>query len=58
VREHGGPIRVGEVPDSLPARYAGHVRGDRMTLRVLVGADTLGPFELRRGAEPQLFKCL
>jgi hypothetical protein len=58
VREHGGPIRVGEVPDSVPARYAGQVRGDRMTLRVLVGADTLGPFELRRGAEPQLFKCL
>jgi hypothetical protein len=58
VREHGGPVRVGEVPDSLPARYAGHVRGDRMTLRVFVGADTLGPFELRRGAEPQLFKCL
>jgi hypothetical protein len=58
VREHGGPIRVGEVPDSLPARYAGRVRGDRMTLRVLVSADTLGPFELRRGAEPQLFKCL
>ncbi len=58
VREHGGPIRVGEVPDSLPARYSGHVRGNRMTLRVLVGADTLGPFELRRGAEPQLFKCL
>jgi hypothetical protein len=42
----------------VPARYAGHVRGDRMTLRVLVGADTLGPFELRRDAEPQLFKCL
>jgi hypothetical protein len=58
VREHGGPIRVGEVPDSLPARYAGQVRGDRMTLRVIVGADTLGPFELRRGAEPQLLKCL
>jgi hypothetical protein len=58
VREHGGPVRVGEVPDSVPARYAGHVRGDRMTLRVLVGADTLGPFELRRGAEPQLLKCL
>jgi hypothetical protein len=58
VREHGGPVRVGEVPDSLPARYLGHVRGDRMTLRVLVGPDTLGPFELRRSAEPQLFKCL
>jgi hypothetical protein len=58
VREHGGPVRIGEVPDSLPARYLGRVSGDRMTLRVLVGTDTLGPFELRRGAEPRLFKCL
>ncbi len=58
VREHGGPIRVGEVPDSVPARYEGQVRGDRMTLRVFIGRDTLGPFELRRGAEPRLFKCL
>lgn len=58
VREHGGPIRVGEVPDSVPARYVGEVHGDRMTLRVHVAADTLGPLELRRGAEPQLVKCL
>jgi hypothetical protein len=58
VREHGGPIRVGEVPDSLPARYVGRVSRDRMTLRVLVGADTLGPFELRLGATPQLVRCL
>lgn len=58
VREHGGPVREGEVPDSIPARYAGRISGDRMTLRVLVGRDTLGPFELRRGAEPRLFKCL
>ena len=58
VPERGGPVRVGEVPDSLPAEYVGHVIGDSMTLRVLVGADTLGPFALRRGIEPQLFKCL
>lgn len=58
VREHGGPIRVGEVPDSLPARYVGHVSRDRMTLRVLVGPDTLGPFDLRLGAAPQLVRCL
>lgn len=58
VREHGGPVRIGEVPDSLPARYAGRVSGDRMTLRVFIGRDTLGPFELRRDAEPRLFKCL
>jgi hypothetical protein len=60
VREHGGPIREGERPDSVPARYVGRLSGDRMTLRVYVGPrpDTLGPFELRRGAEPRLFKCL
>jgi hypothetical protein len=58
VREHGGPARIDEVPDSVPARYVGRVSGDRMTLRVVVGSDTLGPFELRRGAESQLFKCL
>lgn len=58
VREHGGPIRIDEVPDSLPARYVGQVHNDRMTLRVMVGADTLGPFDLQLGAPPQLFRCL
>ena len=58
VPEHGGPVRVGEVPDTLPARYLGQLRGDRMTLRVLVGADTLGPFDLQLGGSPQLFRCL
>ena len=58
VREHGGPVRVGEVPDSLPARYVGEVSGDRMKLRVVVGPDTLGPFDLQLGAAPQLFRCL
>lgn len=58
VREHGGPVRIDEVPDSLPARYLGHVSGARMTLRVLVGADTLGLFDLQLGAAPQLYRCL
>ena len=58
VREHGGPVRQGERPDTAPARYLGHIRGDRLDLRVVAGDDTLGPFELRRGAEPRLFKCL
>ena len=58
VREHGGPVRLGEVPDSVPARYIGEIAADRMVLRVLVGPDTLGPFELRRDAAPQLFRCL
>lgn len=58
VREHGGPVRVGEVPDSLPGRYVGQVSRDRMKLRVFVGADTIGPFELQSGAAPQLVRCL
>lgn len=60
VREHGGPVRDGENVDSLPARFAGRVDGDRMTLRVFVGArpDTLGPFQLTRGAEARVLKCL
>lgn len=60
IREHGGPIREGERPDSIPARFVGRVTGDRMTLRVYAGSrpDTLGPFDLRRGGEARVFKCL
>ena len=58
VREHGGPVREGEVLDSEPARYFGHVTGDHMVLQVQVGSDTLGPFTLQRGVAPQLFRCL
>ena len=57
-RDHGGPVRIDEVPDSAPARYVGQVRGAVMNLRVFVGTDTLGPFTLRRDASPQLMRCL
>ena len=59
VRERGGPVREGEAVDSVPARYVGTLAGDKMSLRVVVaGADTLGPFELRRGEAARVFKCL
>jgi hypothetical protein len=58
VREHGGPSRIDEVPDSVPARYIGRIVGNRMNLQVVVGADTLGPFELQRDTPPRLVKCL
>lgn len=58
VREQGGPVRIGQLPDSLPARYVGRVRGHRMTLRIFIGTDTLGPFELQLGAAAQLVRCL
>jgi hypothetical protein len=57
-RDHGGPVRIGEVPDSVPAQYIGRVQGDQLTLRVLVGAETLGPFTLQRGGESRLTRCL
>jgi hypothetical protein len=57
-RDHGGPVRIGEVPDSAPARYVGRVQGDQLTLRVIVGAETLGPFALKRGGTSRLMRCL
>lgn len=55
----GGPERVGEVRPSFGARYEGTVRRDRMTLQVRVdNGVAIGPYALRRGAEPVLFRCL
>ena len=60
VREHGGPVQEGEIPDAHPAQYAGEVRGDRFTFTVtLTDSDTvLGPYTVRRGQPAQLFRCL
>ena len=56
----GGPVRVDHPPPTFPARYRGTVRGDEMQLTVDVPARglRLGPFSLRRGAPPMLFRCL
>ena len=55
----GGPERVGEVRPTFRARYSGSVSGDWMTLRGrLENGVELGPFTLRRGAEPILMHCL
>ena len=59
VREHGGPIRVGEVPDRNPARYAGRVAGTTLTLDVVLtdSNEKVGSFTLERGAESGVRKC-
>ena len=56
----GGPARQGREPPFLPAIYTGSVRGDTMTLSVRVPSSgmEIGPFTLRRGAEPILLRCL
>ena len=60
VREHGGPMREDEIPDEHPARYRGWTNGDSMWLTITLTdtGDSLGPYELRLGEQPQLFKCL
>ncbi len=56
----GGPVRQDQVPLALPALYHGSVRGERMTLRVIVPSNgtVIGPLELMLGAAPVLMRCL
>jgi hypothetical protein len=59
VREHGGPTRLDETPDSHPARYSGTTDGRTMSLTITLtdSQQTLGPFDLGFGRAPRLFKC-
>ena len=55
----GGPIGVDRV-HPRPARYQGSVKGDNMTMTVTL-TDTkeeVGTFNLVRGANPHVVKCL
>ena len=55
----GGPERVGEVRPTFAASYRGMISGNRMSLRAsLENGVELGPFTLRRGAEPVIMRCL
>jgi hypothetical protein len=60
VREHGGPIRVGELPDSHPATYAGSVTATTMllTVRLTDTNEVIGTFTLSRGLAGRVVKCL
>jgi hypothetical protein len=56
---HGGPDIEGQVPPSYPVRYNGSVRGNIMILEGRAdNGVVLGPFTLRRGAQPMIFRCL
>ena len=55
----GGPEIEGQVRPTHRVRFSGTVRGDRMTLQGRVeNGVLLGPFALRRDAEPIIFRCL
>jgi len=60
VREHGGPIRVGEMPDSHPAAYVGSVTQTTMmlTVRLTDTSEVIGTFTLSRGSPGRVMKCL
>ena len=60
VREHGGPIRQGEIPDSHPAIYSGVVVSQTMTLTIRLSDsnETIGTFTLASGSSGRVFKCL
>ena len=56
----GGPVREDDPPIPEVARYMGVLRGDRLTLPAILVEDgtTIGPYELRRGEQPLLRRCL
>ena len=60
VRERGGPIREGELPDSHPAAYVGSVAGTTMalTVRLTDTNEVIGTFTLTRGSPGLVVKCL
>ena len=60
VREHGGPVRDGEVLSTFPASYSGRIWGASMNLTVARtdSAVTIGTFMLTKGGAPAVFKCL
>src|SRR5258708_38232013 len=60
VREHGGPIRQGEIPDSHPAIYSGLVASTTMTLTIRLSDtnETIGVFTLVSGSSGRVAKCL
>jgi hypothetical protein len=58
--EHGGPIRDNEQSGGQPVRYTGWTDGKKMTLTVTLAGrkEMIGTFNLARGAEGRVFKCL
>ena len=56
----GGPFNEDDPPIPEAARFMGVLRGDRLTLSAILVEDgtTIGPYQLRRGEEPLLRRCL
>ena len=59
VREGPGPTRLNAPRRSQPARYSGKVKGDEMSLSVILNTDSqeIGTFTLKRGSQGLVRKC-
>ncbi len=59
VKEHGGPIRIGESADSQTAKYSGKIQGKTMTLSIELTRDqqTVGPYALELGNPGHVVRC-
>lgn len=57
--ERGGPIRRDSPPPTRPARFAGRVSGDTLTLTVTLtdNDEDAGTFKLTRGSAGRIMKC-
>ena len=58
-RYRGGPARSDDKPDRHQARYTGRVKGNSMTLTVILTdtKETVGTFSLTYGERPELTRC-
>jgi len=58
-RERGGPIRLRDKINNLPATYSGSIKGDTMTLTVRPDDSSIEPqtFTLTRGSVGRVLKC-
>jgi hypothetical protein len=59
VREHGGPTRRDEIPDSHPAEFTGQIKNNTMTLTVTETdiKELVGTFTLVYEQKPRIVKC-
>jgi hypothetical protein len=60
IAEHGGPMRSDENSNARQATYKGKITGYKMTLTVSFpdGAVDVGPFNLERGNQGRIHKCM